>query len=321
MATKTSSPETEQYRAERLGVLVALAAQPPAGPAGPHPSAEELAAISEGRLDAASRMRVLTHLDACADCYREWLAGSSACATNRPCSRWWQIVDVPQRRRRRILFWSGASAALAACLILVFLILWRPDSGLPILIEDAYNTVQGTRPPGLWETAARQKLPWEEPAPAYGFSSAASEAAKAFAAGLWQGRAALGDDGLPRPKLPAVLAPPSAKSGALEPWRNTDWADYALLGRWVFLLQTVCRTPQADVPAFWRQQPAIAAATRDHLAQRTATDPLARPVAAIVQQLEAALSDPARVQNRARLCGEIERYFSRLNALLTPPGL
>lgn len=322
MSAKTPpSPETERFRAERLGVLVALVAQPPASPAGPHPSAEELAAFGEGRVDAASRTRVLAHLDACADCYREWLAGADALATDPPrARRRWPTLDVP-RRRWHALLWSGAGVALAACLALALWAPWRTDPGLPALIERAYDSVRVAPAPGFRETAARQTLPWEKPAPAYGFSAAAdNEAAKAFAAGLWEGRALLGRGDPRRPALPASLAPSSVKSGAPDAWRDTEWSDYALLGRWVFLLQTVCRTPQADSPAFWNQQRAVAAAARDRLARRTATDALARPVATVVQELEAALSDPALAANRARLCGQIERHSSRLNALLTPPG-
>lgn len=322
MTAKTPHPpETGGFRAERPGALLALVVrQPPPLDAESHPAAEELAAFSEGRLDPAKRERLLAHLDACSDCYREWLAVARALAADPPASR--RDRSPPKldlrRRRRRAWLWSGAGLALAACLALALLAPWRPDSGLPLLIEEAYNTVQGAPPPSLRETAARWKLPWEEPAPVYGFSASTGDAAaRAFAAGLWEGRATLAGDAR-TDFLPAFLGPAPTRPAELGAWRDTDWADYALLGRWVFLLQTVCRTPQADGPAFWSQQRAVAAAMRDRLARRTAAEALARPVVAVVRELETALSDPALAASRARLCGQVERNASRLIALLTP---
>lgn len=165
------------------------------------------------RLDPVERERMLAHLDACSDCYREWLAVTRVLATHSPLSRrGWSVPMLAARhRRRRAWLWSGAGLALAACLALALLVPWRPDSGLPLLIEDAYNTVRGTPAPSLRATAARQKLPWEEPAPVYGFSaSTGGEAPRAFAAGLWEGRAMLAGD--PRPvSLPAFLGPAPAQ--------------------------------------------------------------------------------------------------------------
>lgn len=207
--------------------------------------------------------------------------------------------------------------ALAACLALFLLAPWRTDSGLPLLIERAYDTALVSPAPDLRETAMRQTLPWEEPAQAtYGFSAnAASEAARAFAAGLWEGRAMLGGDPLPA-SLPAFLAPTPAQPAESGAWRDTEWADYALLGRWVFLLQAICNTLQQGSPAFWDAQRAVAAELHGRLELRAAADSLERPVARVMQSLDAALRESGAEFN-ARRCEQIKRDYLRLNAHLT----
>ncbi|HPE70568.1 MAG TPA: zf-HC2 domain-containing protein [Candidatus Competibacter sp.] len=324
MTTKTSPLEEQQLQDERLSVLVTLAVQSPAHRDEEHPSAEELAAFSEGQLSSTDRERVLAHLDACSDCYNEWLAVTHVLAAvpdprpqaEEPRPSPMPISSIPHRRRR-IFLWSGTGLALAASLALFLLAPWRTDSELPTLIDRAYDPLQTASVPGLRETAARQTLPWEASTPTYSFASdTASEAARAFAAGLWEGRAMLSGDGDHHATRPALLAPSSAQTATPDAWQNTEWADYALLGRWLFLLHAVCRTPQAGSPAFWSQQQAVAEVLRDQLTQRPATDPQARPVATVVHDLGAILHEPESGA-RHRRCAQIERDYLRLNALLT----
>lgn len=317
MAHKTPPPENERFREERLGVLVALVAQPPAPPAGDHPSAEDLVAFGEGRLNPADRERVLAHLDACSDCYEEWMAVADALAADSPSARrWWRWPTTfgVRRRRRRALVWSGA--ALAACLVLALLVPWRTDSGLPALIERAYETTRAGAGPDLREIAARDTTSRPGLAPTYGFSSGpGSEAARAFAAGLLEGRAALsGGDHFSTPIPPELAPSPSqpAESGA---WRDTEWADYVLLGRWVYLLQTICKTSQQGSPAIWDAQRFIAAELRDRLAQRPASDAKARPAASVVQDVEKVLGESGSTAGQRR-CSRIQDDYTRLNALL-----
>ena len=322
MTTQTPPFEEERFQNERLSVLVTLAVQPSAPLEDEHPPAERLAAFSEGRLDPTDRERVLTHLDACSDCYNEWLTVANVLAAPLPHVETKSPIPISMpgishRRRRRTLLWSGASMALAASLALFLLAPWRTDSGLPALIERAYETGQTASAPDLRETALQQTLPWEEPARAtYGFSAdAANEAARAFAAGLWEGRVKLGgDDGHPATR-PALLAPsstPPATSGA---WQNTEWADYTLLGRWVFLLQAICKTPQQGSLPFWNAQRAVAAELHGRLEARAAADSLERPVARVVQSLDATLRESEAAINTRR-CEQIKRDYLRLNALL-----
>jgi hypothetical protein len=318
MTANTPPPENERFREERSSALVALAAQPPAQPPDAHPSPEELAAFGEGRLNPADRERVLAHLDACSDCYEEWLAVAAALAADPP-QPWWRwptTFGARRYRRRRTLVWSGAGMALAACLALAVLVPWRTDSGLPALIDGAYETARAGAGPDLREIAARDTAPRREPASTYGFSAGAgSDAARAFAAGLLEGRSALsGGDHFSTP-IPPDLAPSPdqpAESGA---WQDTEWADYALLGRWVYLLQTVCKTSAQGSPAIWDAQRFIAAELGGRLARRPADDARARPVAVVVQDLEKALGESGSTASQRR-CSRIQDHYDRLNALL-----
>lgn len=319
MAPKTPPPENERFREERLSALVALAAQPPTQPPDAHPSPEELAAFGEGRLNPADRERVLAHLDACSDCYEEWMAVADARAADPSRARrvrWLPAFGARWRHQRRALLWSGAGAALAACLALVLLVPWRTDSGLPALIDGAYETARAGAGPDLREIAARDTAPRRVPASTYGFSAGAgSDAARAFAAGLLEGRSALsGGDHFSTP-VPPDLAPSPGQPAESGAWQDTEWADYALLGRWVYLLQTICKTSAQGSPAIWDTQRFIAAELGGRLARRPADDAKAWPVAVVVQDLEKALGESGSTANQRR-CPRIQDHYNRLNALL-----
>lgn len=330
MTADTTPVERKQLREDRLGVLVALAVHPRPTQIDEHPSAEDLAAFSEGRLDATHRERILSHLNACSDCYEEWFAvtellGHRPVVTEQPKTELlsplidaWQAIQSWADRllgAGRPILWSGA--AVAACLVLTLLAPWRTDSGLPTLIEKTYETAQANPASALRETAARQLLPWEAPTAGFSFSTSASEAALAFAAGQWEGRSLLADGKLPA-ALPTFLRPTLSGSNPASAWRDTEWADYAWLGRWVFLLQAVCRTPQADSTVFWDQQSAIGLSLRERLGQRPNTDTLARPATKLAQGLHDILSDSNLSANRDRRCQKIEQQ-SKLAQVFTPP--
>lgn len=359
MAPKTPPPENERFRAERLSVLVALAAQPPAQPSDAHPSPEELAAFGEERLNPVDRERILAHLDTCSDCYEEWLAVADTLATTEPAGGQHRRCELPvfgtqwHHRRRRTWVLSGAGVALAACLVLALLVPWRTDSGLPALIERAYQTARAGAGPDLREIAARDTAPRREPTSTYGFSAGAgSDTARAFAAGLLEGRAMLAP-AQPKPAQPTYdfyaerprrrirseeditheqrnIPPPLSSTQSINPptpptptqpiesivWQDTEWADYALLGRWVYLLQTICKTSAQGSPAIWEAQHFIAAGLRDRLARRPAGDTKARPVAAVVQDVEKKLGDTELVANPRRLCSQLDQSFDRLGILL-----
>lgn len=323
MAPKTPPPENERFRAERLSVLVALAAQPPAQPSDAHPSPEELAAFGEERLNPVDRERILAHLDTCSDCYEEWLAVADTLATTEPAGGQHRRRGLPvfgtqwHHRRRRAWVLSGAGVALAACLVLALLVPWRTDSSLPALIDGAYETARAGAGPDLREIAARDTAPRREPASTYGFSSGAgSDAARAFAAGLLEGRSALGGGDHFSTPVPPDLAPSPGQPAESGAWQSTEWADYALLGRWVYLLQTICKTSAQGSPAIWEAQHFIAAGLRDRLARRPAGDTKARPVAAVMQDVEKTLGDTELVANPRRLCSQLDQSFDRLGILL-----
>lgn len=326
MMGSKESPQASQdnaARPTRWGVLLALAAQRRAPPPTVHPSAEDLAAFSEGRLGSQDRERILAHLDACPDCYCEWLAvGDVLLHPDRQ--------PVSQRGRRWLanllrpgwnaFAWSGIGVALAACLALFSLGWpWRPETGLSGLVERAYDTASTMPASRIQEVAAALELPWEGPALVYGFSTTAKEeAARAFAAGLWAGRAVLSSGNRQPPaRLPALLSPAQTDPAKARAWADTAWADYALLGRWIVLLQTTCRA-NVDNPAFWVEQRSVADAVRKQFERhREATDSTP-PVLGVLQHLHAALHAPALAARHDRLCQRVEYETARLLALLTP---
>ena len=216
------------------------------GPPGPCPPPESLAALIDGRVDAAERERLLEHLDRCPDCFALWLSAANAAPS----------AETAGNSRKRPLMFGGLVAAAACALLILLLPLNRADRPLSPL--DTAYTAMRTRA----AEAPPASLPWERARRSYGFAQAKVNHWQnlAFGAGLWAGRAALhGADA--SPLLPEYLRAPGAPeedSGAGLPaaaaWEETDWSAWYTLGKWCYLMGHAGRSPGALPDGFLENQ-------------------------------------------------------------------
>jgi hypothetical protein len=323
-----------------LGVLIALAAQKPLATTEAHLSPEALAAFSEGHSSPEERERILAHLDACIDCYEEWLTATetlsdesladvpassmpinpphreSVVPQTRSASSTPTVISLEQRRRQRIRWWSGTGMALAASLMLMLLAPWRNSLDLPSVLDDAYQSARDSAGSELRAIASREDPLNASTGSNYGFSASANtEAARAYTAGLWEGRAALSGPDHHGTPLPDALAPSPGQPANSSDWQRTEWSDYTVLGRWMFLLQTLCQADNQALPGIWDGQRDIAVQLRERLAKRPASDAKASPTVSVMRDLETALGDSGL--SAGRRCLRLQEGYERLNALLT----
>lgn len=79
MESETTRKDDNEFSRDRRAVLLVLAASAPnphdevSGQSYTCPSAEDLAAFSDGFLDEEERANILLHLDRCPKCYKEVL--------------------------------------------------------------------------------------------------------------------------------------------------------------------------------------------------------------------------------------------------------
>jgi hypothetical protein len=302
---------------DRLVALAALAVQPRAAP-GPCPPPEELAAFSEGRLPPEARAHTLAHLDACPDCYRDWLAVQRVVA-EQPAAVVTPLTRQASRRRPAIGWRSGIGMALAASL-LIALIGWWPLVSGPTPAEQvaqAYETVLQASSGLPVETIAARRLPWEDGPVGYGFAAggATEPAIRAFGVGLWTGRAMLRSrDPQTMPMLPPELAPPAGPGT----WEATEWAPYTVLGRWLVLLQVLCASPQDVSAALWEQQQAIGRRLQAAFRERPANEAAAAVVIKALAELAAGFDSHHAGSSPQRLCQQVEPVRTGLEARLLP---
>jgi hypothetical protein len=259
-------------------------------------------------------------------CFQEWLAVNSARATLPE-----STVTGTSYLRRRIAswhppwqqirwWWSGIGLVLAASLLIVWM--WWPrltESTLVVQIAQTYREVLPVVSGEHTADLAARPLPWENASAAYGVSAegAGGPAARAFGAGLWIGRETLRSRNLQTvPTLPPGLAPATAQDS----WEKTEWAPYVLLGRWLFLLQIACSTPQAIPVPLWEQQPAIARALQSAFRERPPAEAEAQAALTAVTDIAADFERQQEGDSRLRVCAQIERGISNLAARLAPPG-
>jgi hypothetical protein len=173
---------------------------------------------------------MLAHLNRCPQCYRHWLEAAAFVEASRPAAQ-------PEPRRSRDSFWLRITAwlspqtialplATAAIMLGVGTVLLLSQNGLERSMDDAYAGFATRNPGALAQAMSDFPLPWAD-AKNLGFADATvSPPAEAFAAGLWQGRTALGGTSS------AGMPPPVGKDGERN-WPATDWAPYHALGRWI----------------------------------------------------------------------------------------
>lgn len=236
----------------------------------PPPSDEQLAAFIDGRLRGSEREAMLAYLNRHPDYRHRWLEAAAQLAEPAPAERGPGpgVLD-------RLRLWLGAprlwaAAALPAAAAALALLLW-PAADLEQRLDAVYAAA-----PAAMEL---RPLPWE--GTALGFAPAApAPPARAFGAGLWDGRLALGAAGGDRP---GFLEPPAGRSWTASPWRH-----HYLLGRWLLLLRAAAGTdaPIAEI----REHRAILADLRHRLQQ--ADTPEARQALAALAPLEPLLAAP-----------------------------
>ncbi len=313
---KPSDPD-ESTPQDRLTVLAALAVQPRTAP-GPCPPPEELAAFSDDRLPPEACARVLAHLDACPDCYREWLAVQRVMA-EQPAAAMTPLTRQAPRRRPAIGWGAGIGMALAASL-LIALVWWWPLVREPTPAEQvaqAYTTVLQASSGLPVEAIAARRLPWENEPAGYGFAAggAAEPATRAFGAGLWIGRAMLRNrDPQALPTLPPELATPAGQGT----WEATEWAPYTVLGRWLVLLQVLCAAPREVSAALWEQQQEIDRRLQAAFRDRPATEAAAQSVLKALAELAAGFDSRHTGIGPLRLCQQVEPVRTGLEARLLP---
>jgi hypothetical protein len=223
---------------------------------GPCPGVNEMAAFMDGGLTTRERDAVMAHLDACPECYNEWLAASAALAEvdqTRDQTRNRTGMEPPalpeqadQKRTRR--FGSrgrliACGAALAASLILVF---WFPFNRHPDLkgaINAQYALVlqQNIMPDQAIFFTDLEGRSNRTVLKGYGFVNTAkgpSPAGSAFLSGI--------RDGWERIQARSEFSEKGPGDGA--------WDDYYRLGLWYALITSVCGSGEKMPDHFWEAQ-------------------------------------------------------------------
>ncbi len=209
-------------KTERLAALLGIGAQTHRHDP-PPPSDEQLAAFMDGRLQGTEREAMLAYLNRHPEYRHRWLEIASQLAHLTPPEQEAEAAPAPQPRpwltiaRRWMLAATALPAAAAA--LLAGLLLW-PVADLERRIDAVYAAAA--------PVTEQPELPWEGTGMSFGPLTPAP-AARAFGAGLWDGRLALGTVDADRP---GFLEPPSGQS-----WAGSAWSDYYLLGRWLLLLR------------------------------------------------------------------------------------
>jgi len=305
MADASQSANRHNTKEHGRRVSIALAIKEPR-PAGTCPTAEELATLVENRLGRGARRRLLRHLAACPECYGLWLETArheKQPAAAKRFSLRWQFQP-----------WVPLGAALAACLLLIF---WTTapfnQPSLPKLLESSYQSLaQSADSTELTELARQQAFPWEQPNRAYGLMPASTTIpARAFAAGLWWGRADL--TGISAP-LPPAFRPPMEAGPS---WESSAWGPYFGLGRWLVTVKVAVALHDTALPeVFWRELRETSLLLQDTLADRIATEPEAqwasKPLTSVAVLLAQVSEQGPTPRQRRLLFKETDRLLMQL---------
>ncbi|MDM8536055.1 hypothetical protein QUF70_04815 [Desulfobacterales bacterium HSG17] len=156
------------------------------------------------------------------------------------------LSDLKESLFGRPIYWASGFGMAAACLMLFFLIPGQKQSDLSKLIAQSYDT------------AIMEKIPFETGFPGSGSlafnSSEKNVSARAFRAGLWTGRQTLSKD--ISVKKPDFLSPKWQGDTQItaDKWTDTPWAVYFQMGRWCFLMQSVCMSENRGTESYWDKQ-------------------------------------------------------------------
>lgn len=271
--THDKTPWIEDERPAALLGLAAGKAQPPAQ----CPPAEQLAAFIDGRLSVPARKAIMAHLNACEQCYREWLEAALALDERQPKEAprrtWWQQLQEIWRSRPWAL---PLAAALAMSLAVLAIVIPKPARE-PWQIPQLAAVVR--QHPGLDQALAA--LPEELGETGFAFSDTPQSLAReAFSAGFHGARRWF--DG----------TRPAEAVGAAQRWQRSPWRDYYDLGQWTFLAWALAQTGNVSAEewqAFERYCQTLI--TRF---ERQPKEPTAAQVLAALREIHSVLGDLAR---------------------------
>jgi hypothetical protein len=161
------------------------------------------------------------------------------------------------------------------------------------------------------------QLPWQSlyaiQFPFGGDTPPITEAAKAFAAGVWQGQQALlGHTSI---TLPELIQPPTTASS----WRATSWQNDFELGRWILALWVATHLKQEEIPqAFWQKQEQVLTDLYAKFQALAGTnDSEAKDMLVTIEPLQGLLKQLA-TQERATLAAQLQDEVRFLMDSLSP---
>jgi hypothetical protein len=301
MKSDKSAPDGKgQPALERVVARLAIqASKAEANAAGGPVTPEQLHALRAGRLSRSERERLLAALDADREAFADWLAFNAA-------------LDEDNRARRpsghRRALWGGIAGAAA---LLLLLIVWLAGvlPGPPIAeqVADAYRRAEDlgllpADPPAAGSGRPEVRFGFHAPAP--------SSAQRALAAGARQGNARVCGRAERQSPLehPPADAGEEARLGAIR--GEEDLRTYAAFGRWLVLLEALCRSARTLPAAYWDDQRALAvrfgAAFQYQAEEEPLAAVLARQLTDIQDRLRHLAADPAA----ARTCADLMRQVA-----------
>lgn len=258
------------------------------GTQGDCPDPEDLAAFADGRLRGSAREHIMAHLNDCVDCRRHWLMVETAMEEMPAAQIGWTAKLLKRAREikpQRLWASGGLGLALAACLLLVFVLPGQND------LQQMVTASYGTLPPGV---AARYNAftgrGMDE-------ETNQSEFMQAYSAGKHDGRDRIRNE-----------------TAALTPKTYSDEFQTTLytLGQWVVLLQCTCIAPDHAAETFWRDQAAIAVKMEEQLHTASQSDAQADQLLPFMTHLQGVIDAMPDSSGTAIGCEEIAVAIERI---------
>ncbi len=281
---------------------------------GSHPSEEMLHDYVTDCLSDEEARFLRDHISFCGECAKETLRIRMV---EERLER--DLVDrfntPPFLERLKNFFLSPGRALVSAagvattCLILS---LFYPPS-LDRRINDAYQIAIVQH--------VNSTLPWKKSGPGLGFASPKGDSpwSRAFGAGVWSGSQALASKSSEDSEMPAHLSPKwEGDRVSADAWSDTSWDTYYHMGRWCFLMQTVCLSGKELPYKFWEKQGIILGKIQEKFDDMPeANKAKAKAIRISLGRVESVLKDldgnpPARKDRReiASQTGHLIRHLS-----------
>jgi hypothetical protein len=227
---------TSREKNETMLGLYALTANKTSKPTS-CPSDENMAAFIDHQLSGKDRRIILKHLNHCPTCYKDWMASCEVFETLQPSRAnnitFWENVWQEINNYRQLWYFGLPTAAVSAMIALMMI--WPSSNNINQQISDLYS--QKIVHSEHYQVAIKKMpLPWEKTSLGFGLTPL-SAATRAYGAGIWKGRVDL---------LRIINQPLPEKLLSLNNtlWRDSDWSDYYVFGRWTVMLWTVLESGQ-----------------------------------------------------------------------------